>query len=103
MTLDRVPAQAAYDTGAAQIAQALSAGDDVVCLCEGDPLFYGSFMYIYARLKDQFTVQIVPGVTSVTACAAAAGMPLAARNERLTVLPGPLPPSRAAPPYRTGR
>ena len=33
----------------------------------------------------------MPGVTSITACAAVAGMPLAARNERLTVLPGPLP------------
>jgi len=38
-----------------------------------------------------FTCEVVPGVTSVTTCAARAGMPLAARNERLTVLPGPLP------------
>jgi len=69
----------------------LEAGQDVVCLCEGDPFFYGSFMYIFARLADRFDVQVVPGVTSVTACAAVARMPLAARNERLTVLPGPLP------------
>ncbi|MEO0372618.1 MAG: precorrin-2 C(20)-methyltransferase, partial [Pseudomonadota bacterium] len=91
MSVERAPAQAAYDTGAEQIAQALEAGDDVVCLCEGDPFFYGSFMYIFARLSDRFNVDVVPGVTSVTACAAKAGLPLAARNERLTVLPGPLP------------
>ena len=91
MTVERAPAQAAYDTGAAQIAAALDAGRDVVCLCEGDPFFYGSFMYLYARLSDKYQVEIVPGVTSITACAARAGMPLAARNERLTVLPGPLP------------
>ncbi len=91
MTVERAPAQAAYDQGAADIAAALDAGDDVVCLCEGDPFFYGSFMYIYARLSDRYNVEIVPGVTSITACAATAGMPLAARNERLTVLPGPLP------------
>ena len=48
-------------------------------------------MYLFARLSDRFRVEVVPGVTSVTACAARAGMPLAARNERLTVLPGPLP------------
>jgi precorrin-2/cobalt-factor-2 C20-methyltransferase len=48
-------------------------------------------MYIFARLEGAYDVQIVPGVTSVTACAARARMPLAARNERLTVLPGPLP------------
>lgn len=90
MTLDRAPAQAAYDAGAAQIADALIAGDDVVCLCEGDPFFYGSFMYLHARLNTQFTVKVVPGVTSVTACAAEAGRPLVARNERLTILPGPM-------------
>ena len=90
MTAAREPAQIAYDRGAADIASALRAGDDVVCLCEGDPFFYGSFMYIYARLASEFQVEVVPGVTSVTACAATAGMPLAARNERLTVLPGPL-------------
>ncbi len=87
----RGPAQAAYDRGADEIAAALRAGDDVVMLCEGDPLFYGSFMYVHARLSGQFDVQVVPGVTSVTACAALAGLPLAARNEVLTVLPGTLP------------
>lgn len=91
MTVERGPAQRAYDRGAAQIASALASGQDVVCLCEGDPFFYGSFMYLHARLSDRFEVQVVPGVTSLTACAARAGLPLAARNERLTVLPGPLP------------
>ena len=91
MTPERAPAQAAYDDGAARIAAALDAGEDVVCLCEGDPFFYGSFMYLFARLSERFEVEVVPGVTSVTACAARAGMPLVARNERLTILPGPLP------------
>lgn len=91
MSVERAPAQAAYDIGAAEIAVALDAGQDVVCLCEGDPFFYGSFMYLFARLSGDYRVEIVPGVTSVTACAARAGLPLAARNERLTVLPGPLP------------
>ncbi|PWR03842.1 precorrin-2 C(20)-methyltransferase [Meridianimarinicoccus roseus] len=90
MTTDRAPAQAAYDAGAARIAEALEAGQDVVTLCEGDPFFYGSFMYLHARLAPRFRVQVVPGVTSVTACAALAGLPLAARNEAMTVLPGPL-------------
>lgn len=91
MTVERAPAQAAYDRGAADIAAALDAGQDVVCLCEGDPFFYGSFMYLFARLADRYPVEVVPGVTSVSACAARAGRPLVARNERLTILPGPLP------------
>ena len=91
MTTDREPAQAAYDKGAAEISGHLADGRNVIYLCEGDPFFYGSFMYIFARLSGKFDVEVVPGVTSVTACAATAGMPLVARNERMTVLPGPLP------------
>ena len=91
MSTDREPAQRAYDLGAAQIAAALDDGQDVVCLCEGDPFFYGSFMYLFARLSPRYRVEVVPGVTSLTACAASARLPLVARNERLTVLPGPLP------------
>lgn len=90
MTTAREPAQLAYDQGAAQIARELEKGNDVIALCEGDPFFYGSFMYLFARLSDQFRTEIVPGVTSMTACAAAHGLPLAARNEVLTVIPGPL-------------
>ncbi|WP_298360618.1 precorrin-2 C(20)-methyltransferase [uncultured Litoreibacter sp.] len=91
MTTERQPAQDAYDAGAAEIAKVLKTGENVVCLCEGDPFFYGSFMYLNARLISDFNVEVIPGVTSITACATRAGMPLAARNERLTVLPGPLP------------
>ena len=91
MTPARAPAQAAYDRAAEEIAHVLAGGEDVVCLCEGDPFFYGSFMYLFARLSGRFEVEVVPGVTSLTACAARAGRPLVARNERLTVLPGPLP------------
>ncbi|MBI1418671.1 MAG: precorrin-2 C(20)-methyltransferase [Limimaricola sp.] len=96
MSTARAPAQAAYDTGAARIAAHLQAGRDVVYLCEGDPFFYGSFMYVFARLAPRFAVAVVPGVTSVTACAALARRPLVARNERLEVLPGPLPDDQLA-------
>ncbi|MBL4808313.1 MAG: precorrin-2 C(20)-methyltransferase, partial [Rhodobacteraceae bacterium] len=91
MTVAREPAQAAYDIGAAAIAEHLLKGQDVVVLCEGDPFFYGSFMYLFARLSGRFDTEVVPGVTSITACAAVAGTPLSARNEVLSIIPGPLP------------
>jgi len=90
MTIERAPAQAAYDQGAADIARHLDAGRDVLVLCEGDPFFYGSFMYLFARLAADYETEIIPGVTSVTACAAVAKRPLTARNEMLTIIPGPL-------------
>lgn len=91
MTEGRGPAQDAYDSGAAQIADALSAGHDVGVLCEGDPLFYGSFMYLSARLSDRFGVKVVPGVTSVAGASAACNLALTARRESLTILPATLP------------
>src|SRR5579859_5278082 len=85
------PAQAAYDRAADRIAQELEAGRDVAVLCQGDPFFYGSFMYLFGRLGARYRVEIVPGVSSLTASAAALQAPLAARNDVLAVLPGPLP------------
>jgi precorrin-2/cobalt-factor-2 C20-methyltransferase len=90
MTKAREPAQAAYDLGAERIAEVLETGRDVAVLCEGDPFFYGSFMYLHARLADRFAVEVIPGITSVSAGTARATAPLTARNEVLTVLPGPL-------------
>ena len=90
MAGERAPAQAAYDAGAARIAEVLGAGRDVMFLCEGDPLFYGSFMYLQARLTGRFAVKVVPGVASPMAGAAAAGLPLAARDEVFCVLPATL-------------
>lgn len=90
MAVERGPAQAAYDGAAAAILVHLRAGRDVAWLCEGDPLFYGSAMYLVARVGPHAPVEIVPGVTSLTAAAAVAGRPLAARNEMLKVLPAPL-------------
>ncbi len=94
MVEERYPAQEAYDRGAEEIAAHLGAGRDVVVLCEGDPFFYGSFMYLHARLAARFPVEIAPGVSSLTGCAAALGRPLSARNETLTVIPGPLPEAK---------
>lgn len=90
MRTDRFPAQEVYDAAANQIGGHLRAGTDVAVLCEGDPFFYGSFMYLYQRLEGEFDCRIVPGVSSLTACAAVLGRPLAARNEVLSVVPAPL-------------
>ena len=90
MTPERAPAQAAYDLAAERLAQELDGGKDVAVLCEGDPFFYGSFMYLFARLAERFEAEVVPGVTSMTGCAASAGLPLSARNEVVTILPAPL-------------
>ena len=91
MRVERFPAQNIYDAAAKDIAAHLDSGEDVVVLCEGDPFFYGSFMYLFERLSTQYKVEIVPGISSLMASAAMLQRPLAARNDILSVIPGPLP------------
>ena len=79
-----------YDASAAELANHLDAGRDVVVLCEGDPFFYGSYMYLHDRLAGRYLTEVVPGVTSFSAAAAAAGTPLVKRDDVLTILPGTL-------------
>lgn len=90
MTVERAPAKSAYDVAAARLAEHLSGGQRVALLCEGDPFFYGSFMYLFARLAHMHQVEVVPGVSSLTASAAMLGRPLAARDDTLKVLPATL-------------
>lgn len=88
---DRRSANAAYDSGAEQIAARLAAGQDVVVLCEGDPLLFGSFAYLLPRVPTATRIEVVPGVSSLTTCAAAAMRPLALGSEPLLCLPATLP------------
>lgn len=77
----------AYDKAATAIAEHLAAGQDVGVLCEGDPLFFGSFIYVLTRLKDRFPIQVVPGVSSPMAAAAMAVRPLSLLDDAVAIIP----------------
>jgi len=79
-----------YEESVARIAEVLDEGRDVVLACEGDPMFYGSFMHLYIRLKDRYPTRITPGVTGMAGCWGAAGLPMTWGDDVLTVLPGTL-------------
>ena len=78
-------------SAAAKIAAHLEAGRVVAVICEGDPLFYGSYMHLHARLAPRFPTEIVAGVTGMSGCWSAAGMPIAQGDDVFTVLPATLP------------
>jgi precorrin-2/cobalt-factor-2 C20-methyltransferase len=84
-------AQAAYEEGAARIGAELERGRDVAVLCEGDPFIYGSFAQLLDRLGERYPTEVVPGIASFTAAAAAARTPLVVRTQTLMVLPATLP------------
>lgn len=77
----------AYDLAAAAIARHLEQGRDVGVLCEGDPLFFGSFVYLLNRLRGQFAARVVPGVSSPMAASAAALRPLSLLDDAVAIIP----------------
>ena len=80
-----------YVEAAARLERYLLNGRDVVVLCEGDPSLYGSYLHLHKRLSGRFAASIVPGISSVSAAAAATSVPLVQHDETLVVLPGTLP------------
>ncbi|TYL47346.1 precorrin-2 C(20)-methyltransferase [Marinomonas sp. IMCC 4694] len=88
MSTDRSQANEAYDGGAKAIAAELDKGRDVVFLCEGDPLFFGSFAYLLERLEGRFECQVVPGVSSINAASSALNHPLTVLKESFAVVSG---------------
>ena len=85
-----------YDTAATQIAAHIEAGRVVAVLSEGDPLFYGSYMHLHARLAPRVPTEIVAGVTGMSGCWSAAATPIAQGDDVLTVLPATLPEAELA-------
>lgn len=81
----------ALEHAVSAIGARLARGLDVVFACEGDPSVYSTFTYVRDAACERFAglaVEVVPGVTSVTAVPAVAGVALADGQERIAVLPG---------------
>ena len=80
-----------YDEASVTVAGHLDAGRDVAVICEGDPFFYGSYMYLHDRLAQRYEAEVIPGVCSMLGGASVLGAPLVYRNQSLSVLSGVLP------------
>ncbi len=85
---DRTIANQVYDEAALTIKIAVESGKRVVFLCEGDPLFFGSFTYLLERLQKCVTCEVVPGISSVHAASAALKLPLTLLKESFAVVSG---------------
>lgn len=96
MTQDPESTGRAYTQLVTGIVSELGQGNDVVFLCEGDPLLYGSFAHLMQRLGNRFECEVVPGITSISAAAAAAQIPLGLYDEPIALVPATLPQKRLA-------
>jgi precorrin-2/cobalt-factor-2 C20-methyltransferase len=83
--------KAFYCESAALIVERLVRGEDVAVLCEGDPLFYGSYLHLHQRLEREHRCVVIPGITSFAGCAARAGLPLVSTDRVFSIVPGTLP------------
>lgn len=79
-----------YDEWAARL-KVECAGGEIMILAEGDPLFYGSFMHLYSRLRGEVEIEVIPGITGMSGCWTATGLPITWGDDTLAVLMGTLP------------
>jgi precorrin-2/cobalt-factor-2 C20-methyltransferase len=89
MSRDRGPDQQTYHGVAEEIVAELRRGKSVAWITEGDPLYYSTFLHLFAELRrySDVRIEIVPGVTSTSAAAARVGLPVARLDEKVAVVP----------------
>ncbi len=82
--------EAAWEEVANEVIERIDKGEDVAFITIGDPCLYSTFLYIYRIIREKradIKVEIIPGISSINAAAAAAGIPLAIAGERIAILP----------------
>lgn len=83
--------EAFFDESARLVGTHLEAGRRVAVLSEGDPLFFGSYMHLHVRLMNRFSTEVIPGVTAMSGCWSAAGLPIVQGDSVMSVVPATLP------------
>jgi precorrin-2/cobalt-factor-2 C20-methyltransferase len=82
----------AWWAAADRLAAEVAGGAAVVLLCEGDVSLYATGSYVLLALRRRHpgcVVRLIPGITAVSAAAAAAAWPLALQQEALVIRPTP--------------
>lgn len=90
MKKDPAEMEDSWQSSAAEVAQLVRAGKTLVFITIGDPLLYSTFLYLYRILRADYpdiAIELVPGISSIFAAAAAAGVPLGLAADRIAVLP----------------
>ena len=87
---DTPVAQQTWEDAAVRIGAHLEQGRDVAFITEGDPMLYSEFSHLLESVRRAFpnlTIEVLPGVSSIMAAAASAGVPLVTHGQRLAILP----------------
>ncbi|KZX11997.1 precorrin-2 C(20)-methyltransferase [Methanobrevibacter filiformis] len=87
MTEDNDELEKHWKLAADLIAKKLDGGYDVGFITLGDPSIFSTFSYIQKKLEHRYEIEMVPGITSFTACASSIGKPLVEKDEVLVIVP----------------
>jgi precorrin-2/cobalt-factor-2 C20-methyltransferase len=88
MTKDKKKLEQSHEAGAAQVAAQLSEGRSVAFLTLGDPSIYSTYLYLQRRIQQMgFATEIVSGIASFLAAAAALDQGLVEQDQQLHVIP----------------
>lgn len=92
MSHDAAVREASYRAAAQAVEEKLQAGQDVAMVNLGDVSLYATAYYLLDIIRqDGFAVQMIPGVTSLSAVAARLGASLTKMEAPLHILPGSMP------------
>ncbi len=88
MIEDKLALNTYWDNAADIISNKLVQGMDVAFITLGDPTIYSTFSYVARKLVAAgFEIEVIPGITSFTGCAATAGISLAEKDEIVVIVP----------------
>ena len=90
MTKEGPALKRAWIANAKKVAERAKKGKSVAFITLGDPMFYSTFIYLCQNIRAMFPeidLEVVPGVTSLTACAASCLLPLAEQDEAVVIIP----------------
>jgi precorrin-2/cobalt-factor-2 C20-methyltransferase len=93
MTKNELEVKRLWAKNAGIVAEKVESGKVIAFITLGDPMFYSTFIYLFQSLRQKYPevkLEIIPGVTSLTACAASAKIPLAEKEEVIAIIPSDL-------------
>ena len=99
MTKNKQELKTSWSKNAQVVADEVKTGKTVAFITLGDPMFYSTFIYLCQRMKEEHPevqLDIVPGVTSLTACASVSKIPIAEKNEVIAIIPSGIEANKIA-------